>query len=155
MEKLKAIVKSRKSNKGIGLLELMLALVIIAILTISAMRYYTVAEQSQNVTKTIDMIQVIKSAGRRWLLTHENFTANPLQDFVDRKFLPDDFATSNNPWGGNFTVNSTGQTDLSVALGNVPCKACNSMIAKLGGGMCTPVTENICGFGATILSAND
>ena len=124
-----------KQNKGIGLLELMLSLAVIAILLIMATIYFKTTSQAKNVNSAIDMLQALQTSGQRWLLTNPTYNEDVITDFVNRNYLPASFADNINPWGGELTVTgnnpSGSQTFLGpwlhVSMDNIPNEACNAL----------------------------
>src|SRR3989338_2429435 len=97
-------------ESGIGLLELTLALAIIAVLLLMATRYYQMARFSQQINEGIDVIQSVHGAAERWHAINDNYADISLQALVDRDFLPamaDQRESPANPWGGGITVQST------------------------------------------------
>ncbi len=56
------INQSLKKQRGIGLLELMLSLAIIAILLVMATRYYVVSSRSESVNRLVTLIGSLKGA---------------------------------------------------------------------------------------------
>jgi type II secretory pathway pseudopilin PulG len=128
-------------NRGIGLLELMLSLSIIAVLLIMATRYYSSSSQAKKIADVNDQIGIIQNAGNRWLLTHADYSAGTnlitattnFKDFVDRNYLPSTYYDTvaktsiiKHPWGGDITVLFTSPT-MSITLKNVP----NEVATKL------------------------
>jgi type II secretory pathway pseudopilin PulG len=145
----------KHNNKGIGLLELMLSLAIIAILIIMVTRYFSPASQSQQTNDTVDMIQAIATAGQRWLLTNDTYSTGPnqvLTDFVDRNYLPDSFLHLQDAWGGPVTVtgNNPDSNDthfagpyLSIQMTNLTQEACNTLQLKAVSLTCGPSSDYI------------
>lgn len=146
----------KRTSKGIGLLELMLSLAIIAVLIIMVTRYFSPASLAQQTNDTVDTIQAIATAGQRWLLTNDTYSTGPnqvLTDFVARNYLPDSFLNLQDSWGGDVTVtgNNSGSNDahfagpyLSVQMTNLTQEACNTLQAK-----CVSLT---CGSGSDYIS---
>jgi Tfp pilus assembly protein PilE len=62
----KTMKKNRKNQFGIGLLELMLALAIIAVLLVMATRYYMGASASSRISQVIDSVTGLAAAGENW-----------------------------------------------------------------------------------------
>jgi len=132
----------KRTNKGIGLLELMLSLAIIAVLIIMVTRYFNPASLAQQTNDSVDMIQAVATAGQRWLLTNDTYSTGPnqvLTDFVDRNYLPASFSNLQDAWGGTVTVtgNNPDSNDahfvgpyLNVQMTNLTQEACNTLQAK-------------------------
>ena len=125
---------------GIGLLELLLAFSIIAVLLISATRYYQSAQNSRQVQAALDTIQAIYYAGAQHVESVGVFAHGTDyigdSDFVNHGFLPSNFGdgSKDNPWGGAITAGSAiegDSTQLKLTLANVPSAACINLTDKL------------------------
>ncbi|MFN7097281.1 MAG: Tfp pilus assembly protein FimT/FimU [Gammaproteobacteria bacterium] len=145
------MMKIKNSNavlqKGIGLLELMLSLAIIAILLIMATRYYQSASSGQKISEATDMYAAVKSAVNNYFNnTNNTFPtgSNPIGPLVQNDYLPDSYldgnktsstATSNyvNPWGGELTVGRIGTTNMFyVGMTNIPDQlTCNQVVNRI------------------------
>ena len=135
-------------NKGIGLLELMLSLAIIAVLLIMATRYFKTAETSQQVEEAAKMVTAVYTAGDSWMQDHSQFgSQNMMGTFAKLGWVPKDFAnatTKPNPWGGEITAQA-GATPkiLKVGLSKVPQDACQNLAARFKAKM--PGSDPSCG----------
>lgn len=122
-----------RNQKGIGLLELMLSLAIIAILLITATRYYKITRTSQQVNTAADIVIAVYTAGSAWLQSQNDFSGEMLSKFVANGSLPTDFSKPNiNPWGGQVTSRGgSTPTTLAVTLTNIPRNACEDLQARI------------------------
>jgi type II secretory pathway pseudopilin PulG len=144
------ILHLKQNNKGIGLLELLLSLVIISVLLTVAFRFFKPTNLSQRSNETIDMIQAIATAEQRWLMTNNEDPGNVLKTFVERGFLPDSFLNAKNPWGGDMKV-TWNEPDKEKHLGpyvqitmpNLSSQACDTLAAKGTRLVCSPNPEYI------------
>lgn len=120
-----------RGQKGIGLLELMLSLAIIAILIVMVTRYYTTTRASEQVNEAAQEIIALYAAGQSWLQSQPAFAGDMLTKFVLDGSVPKDFADGN-PWGGTIkaTVGST-PTSLNMELSEVPQAACQNLKARV------------------------
>lgn len=122
-------------QKGIGLLELMLSFTVIAILLVSAARYYNLTQSSEKVHEAMNMIVAVYEAGESWLQSNADFTGVSLTTFINNGTLPKDYANQNvNPWYGNIIAQISpkgNKQSLIVALSNVPLTDCNNLREKL------------------------
>lgn len=142
-----------KKQTGIGLLELMLSLAIIAILLVMATRYFTSARQSQQVASAVSLVNAITAAASNYAATEGNGSA-PGSMGALASFLPPESSTD--PWGGTVKVGGTSATAFTIALGNAPADACTMIgdaLANTGAtaaatGGCT-ITVNLLGGAAT------
>lgn len=122
----------RKRNKqaGIGLLELMLSLAIIAVLIISATRYYLTARSANSVKDGIELLTAFYSAGESWLESHDTFTGDMLASFIADNSVPAD--ADKNPWGGVVTAKQGATpTTLHVEFQGVPQGDCQNLRYKI------------------------
>lgn len=133
----------KKMQRGIGLLELMLSLAIIAILLIMATRYYQSASNNQNINQAVDMVNAVKSAVKNYMNSNLNSTAYPTVTQLEAAgYLPDNYASSAtaNPWNGSICVSKAdGPTtcgsqaggSFGVALSGLPGSICNQVLQRL------------------------
>lgn len=125
----------KRNKTGIGLLELMLSLAIIAVILVLATRYYQVTRSSQAVNEASGMVLGVYAAGSSWLDSHDNFdAADMIPKFVDNMLLPADFKKGNaNPWGGEIQAMGSADdpTQLTIILDNVPQADCKNLAARV------------------------
>jgi hypothetical protein len=74
------MLNKRSRVRGIGLLEIMLSLAIIALIIVMAARYFSVAQQQQKITQTMTMITTLIQEGR----TYGAGSASPCDTFNTR-----------------------------------------------------------------------
>lgn len=124
-----------QSQRGIGLLELMLSLAIIAILLVMATRYFASARQGQEVASAISLIQAVSAASQSFFVANGNaFTGLSASALKTQNYLP---ANTNliNPWGGTVTVtggsDTSNPTAVNITLTNVPGAACTQLAGAL------------------------
>ena len=124
--------------KGIGLLELMLALAIISVLLVAATRYFSSTDSSRKVNAAADMLQASINAGEDWRTANNNYKDISLGELQKQGLLPPTTEWSDksgNPWGGGITIASTDGKDITLTLTQIPEKDCNSLsdlMAKKG-----------------------
>lgn len=126
----------RRKQRGIGLLELMLSLSIIAILLVMATRYYDNASYSNKINNGISQVNAIAAAMYNYKNVHGNYTAT-IQDLINDGWLPTTFSAANaNPWGGSLAVSSPGN-GFTVQVNAIPNQssggtgACSAMKALI------------------------
>lgn len=102
-------LRSRKCL-GIGILELMLALSIIAVLIVLATRYYNTTRTQQQISQAVADIQAIVGAANSFIIgrPETGFTGIDLDDLYDAGLLPENIAQTS----PNFL--SAFQTDISI-----------------------------------------
>lgn len=113
---------------GIGLLELMLALAIIAVLLIMATRYYQSTSQSQKVNQAASDIQAIVAAGANFQVGDPGGSYT-IADLT--KFLPSTWSDPSkiNPWGGGYTADSAANGAVDITVTGIPESACAPLAA--------------------------
>jgi len=131
----------KKYTRGIGLLELMLSLAIIAILLVMATRYYSATTKSQRVDDTIQLLGELETAVNTQIANDgTEYIKINLADLVSNGYLSAGRVTGGatepklkNPWGGEagFLHESA---DVKVTLENVPAQQCKDLSKKFFGG---------------------
>ncbi len=120
-----------QKNRGIGLLELMLSLAIIAILLVTATRYYVTTKSSQQVNEAAQMVTAVYSAAQAWLAHDAIQQKDMVPIFVNDGTLPQEFSRTNiNPWGGTVTAIGQSASSITVTLSLVPTDACNDLVQE-------------------------
>lgn len=125
----------QKRQNGIGLLELMLALAIIAMMMVAASRYYKSTQTARKIHVAIESVQVLYAASERRVQDRGQYgSGDQIGDLITKGYLPDGFATSAAPWGGTITaVPISGNIYLQATFPNVPTADCLNVKDKLAG----------------------
>ena len=139
---------SLKRQQGIGLLELMLSLAIIAILLIMATRYYQSARTGQQVNDGISLVTAIVAGSESWVLGQSNFTNLSITELKRQGLIPKEIAddgTSATPWHTKLDVgvDPTDPGKFQISFENIPSSACVNLQTKLQNQMNT--TGSSCG----------
>lgn len=142
-------------NIGIGLLELMLALAVIAVMIVISVKYYTSANTEQEATSLVDSYNTIKSAVENYLADNPNATVPSLQVLIQNGYLPNlyggltqasggtaKFTVNNNPWGGTITV-APQKGMFTIQQTNIPGVVCNMAYGQLQATLNTTLGESI------------
>lgn len=119
-----------QKNLGISILELLLALAIIAILLVMAVRYFELTRVAQQINDALHIISNIDTASESWLATHDDFTNVTLQSFIDDSLVPANFAQQHvNPWNGDIEINANEKNNLAldISFTNVPKNICQDL----------------------------
>jgi len=145
-------------KQGVGLLELMLAIAIISLLMISAIRYFSIVNRSNRVNQALTEVNAIRAAGERWKATHDDnyktLTAGTeLKDLVNRGLLPDIYGLDSvkNPWGGTITatMNPADNSQLNIKFSNVTNPDCTNFVKIIKKNGCTPTPADTCNSSST------
>lgn len=125
---------------GVGLLELTLALAIIAVILVLATRFYYSAAESRRISDANDQISAIQQALNRWLLSHPDFidprTNAAIKNFdplVQRNYLPVTYLHSNdpkNPWGGDITISASTSNAITVKFDDINGNSADKMAVQ-------------------------
>lgn len=130
-------VKSLKKQGGIGLLELMLSLAIIAVLLVMATRYYESAQTGERVNDVVSIFQAMRASAANYSAGSPNYNDVTFQALIDSGLVPKSLQGTNGdgaavgPWGGKLNVVGSNNT-LTVSLtgGSVPAKVCQGILTK-------------------------
>ncbi|MBX9705585.1 MAG: hypothetical protein K2Q14_03770 [Gammaproteobacteria bacterium] len=141
--------------RGIGLLELMLSLAIIAILLIMATRYYQSASANQKINQAVDMYAAIKGAANNYY--HSQSTtgtyASTIAELVMAGYLPTSYldndtatasgtSTISSPWNSAMSV-SGGGGQITVTMTVPDTSTCQQMVNRLMATISTAAGESI------------
>ncbi|NNM58199.1 MAG: hypothetical protein HKM04_00070 [Legionellales bacterium] len=122
---------------GIGLLELMLSLAIIAILLIMAVRYFQSASNNNAMNSAVDDCNAIKAAAKAYIGANPQGAATvDLPDLVAGGYLPSSFgstaatAATASPWGTEITISIIPPT-VSCTITGIPQALCNGATSPM------------------------
>lgn len=117
-------------QRGISLLEVLLSLSVIAVILVMATRYYSSAQQSQQVSNMVSMVSGIVTAETQYKVAHSNSLA-PINILVTQGYLPNDFGKD--PWGGTLSVTTTASPYTISSDSKIPDNACTLLNGMLQG----------------------
>lgn len=136
----------RNKYCGIGLLELMLSLAIIASVLLMATRYFIQANAANKVAETTQIIGTLVKASFQWLEAEPDFKNLDLNKLVEAKLLPEDWRDKKDPWGKLIKISHyAGGEDFQTIEVVIPgatktaCENINDIMNKQG-----MVTEQVC-----------
>ncbi|MEM1243596.1 MAG: type 4 pilus major pilin [Pseudomonadota bacterium] len=139
------------TSKGLTLIELFLALAIIAIIWVVATRYYQTVKLSGQVNDAISMVQALRAAVANYASGQPKNTAVDFATLSNVGLLPSDFGAAGNfgqgtnPWGGNVTLAGT-VGNFTITMDNMPAQGCQNMLAKFQNQISNDGTESVnCG----------
>ncbi len=126
-------IQTFKKERGIGLLELMLALAIIAILLVMATRYFLVTSRSEQVNRMTSQIKSVDAAASKWKSGKSDYTGMTMQDLINMGLIATGDLNAGQtllltPWGttGNVSV-VEGNLQYTITYANLPSWACSSL----------------------------
>ena len=132
----------RQRQLGIGLLELMLSLAIIAILLIMATRYYQSASDANKRNQAVDMMSAVNGAVQNYKIDNAALLADvDMTALIDAGYLPPSYGSTGagaNPWGGDISVAVDGTSDASVGtftvtMSDVSPTSCVAVALRVNG----------------------
>lgn len=120
-------VSSQLKQRGIGLLELMLSLSIIAILLVMATRYFVMANESQKINNALSIVNGFAGAAAQYAVTTHTYSGMTIKNLIEGNYLPASFGGDStqtgvgaNPWGGNLTLNVPSSNSFTLTLTSIP-----------------------------------
>lgn len=131
---------SRNKARGIGLLELMLSLAIIAILLVMAVRYFVATNESQKINNAISMIHGLAGGAANYAIAHPAYSGIGIDTLLAGNYVPKAFGGSDgkgagaNPWNGNIAVAAAtvgGAAGFTVTMSSVPTSGTVSVCTKI------------------------
>lgn len=122
----------RDQQGGIGLLELCLALSVIAVMTLMVLRYYREVHDTQIMVRMQKNTSTVMDAGKHWWLAHGNFNGMSVGALQAYGLLAQDW--QGNAWGGSAQLHTALQgRSLQWVLTAVPLKQCHRWLAQQKG----------------------
>lgn len=124
-----------RTRKGIGLLELMLALAIIAVLIIMATRYYQTTSRSQKIAEAVTTVNAIVSAASNWRIGRVGFNGTPKLDWknlYDQGLLPKEMEDPKtaSPWGAEITLVPVDNSTYEIGFPGLSTQECTALVGR-------------------------
>lgn len=127
------LLSTKYKNRGIGLLELMLSLLIIAVIIFTATRYFEVTNENLRVAQAENMINNIVDASYKWVQGQPNFSGISMDVLIKQtQLLPSNYYFT--PWkNGIFSVVVSSQDPQKILIQawNIPVRSCNNLAEKM------------------------
>ena len=122
-----------KNHKGIGLLELVLAIIVIVSIILMSTRYYITVREKARVASAVSIINSVANASYQWVEKNDgNFGGiTSMTVLTDDGFLPTGYGTNDNPWGGSTSVDGTSGSSVVLTMTNIPDKSCTALLDAL------------------------
>ncbi len=139
-------LNSRRGQRGIGLLELMLSLAIISVLLVMATRYYKAADQGQKISNAISLVSGIAGAAAQYLSTHPGQEVS-LKVLVESNYLPNNFLTITSPWGTALELSGKGTVTVTMkAVPKDPCTILKTSLSGTDGKVCAGAEDVVVNY---------
>jgi len=119
------------SQKGIGLLELMLTIIVITAIILSATKYYLVAKEEMKISQAQDIVNNVAQAAYKWVEGRPDFTNLSLDDLINNGLLPGKYSGNIGPWGGKITLSLDTGKNLMLQFSNLGTATTTSRCAVL------------------------
>ena len=149
--------KLLRRQAGIGLLELMLSLAIIAILLIMATRYYLTTSRSEKVNDTISIVQALVAAGGDYLNAHGSLKGFSMTDVAKAGEVPQQYVDGSNVYSawlcGTACVISDNGSDastLSLTIGTPTTEDAQFLANRLAGSGSAAATNTSVNYSVVI-----
>jgi len=131
-------MRNFNSQYGIGLLELMLAIIIITAVILGATKYYLVAKEAMKITQAQDIVNNVANAAYKWVEGKADFAdlGTTIQPLVEAKLLPATYIGNKiSPWGGSLIITTSDPPDtthLRMGFTGITTKAKGILQNKYG-----------------------
>jgi prepilin-type N-terminal cleavage/methylation domain-containing protein len=115
---------------GFSLVEILLAMTVVAIIILAAGRYYTVTRENARISATISMIDNIVHANLAW---REGQPGNvpTFTELTNAGLLPQNYSpTAYDPWRGVIDLAGS-STVITITLHKIPPAACSELVLKI------------------------
>lgn len=131
----------KNGTRGLGLLELLLSLSVVAVLVLTSVNYYQSVRTAHNVTLATNMYRDIVKATQRFISHNEPKNVS-MQKLISEDLLTKQYET--NPWAGKTTVNTTqkGRLFVTIKMEGVPKSACLNLAGQLVMGLTSSEAVN-------------
>ncbi len=116
-------------QRGIGLLELMLSLTVLAVMAMVAIMYFQPAFRNQKVTAANAMLAKIYTASSEYVKSNQYNGTLSMNVLIKNEYLPTYY--SHNPWGGNVDISLENTNQLVIKLMDIPKADCELLSKRL------------------------
>jgi len=136
------MLRFKKSlQSGIGLLELMLSISIMAVIIIVSVSYFESVSANQKITQANAMIADIYSASKNYVKAIGESDLS-IEKMIEAGLLTSYYQTD--PWGGSIEA-SLFTNQLSISMSNVPWSQCNRLVERLRQTFSNPADVTVAG----------
>ena len=131
----------RQNCRGIGLLELMLSLAVIAILLVMATRFFGVTQRAQELNHAAKDVAFMMAGVHNWQAGRSNFSGISMADLMAQGLAPDDVNHDGvlPAWGGcegsKVTLQAGGvqSAHVDIALSDISQAICEGLVGRFSG----------------------
>jgi Tfp pilus assembly protein PilW len=120
--------------RGIGLLELMLSLAVVALVMVMATRYFIVVREQQRVTQALQMAATTQRAAHTWGIRNPGFPTGGqklIEELVKAQLLPASYLAYRHPWGGFFDFKSENGATFTFVFNGISAATCELLRRQL------------------------
>ena len=113
----------QRQERGLGLLEMLLVLVVVSVLLLTMGRYYGLTQRQAAVAQAQQSIDTLRMAAvRESIQPAQSAMGSLIPTWAQRGIVPADLAQQGNPWGGEL-VADIALHQLTVRMTRVPAAA--------------------------------
>ncbi len=124
-------MKTFNKQSGVGLLEILLALVVMSVMTITAFRYYMVASESRRISNALHTIDTVLEASGKWSTLGKPASELSIQTLVSEGLLANQYSQAQSTlWSSILTVSWNGQL-VTLTLAPISTTGCTRLRIKL------------------------
>lgn len=145
-------MKSRKNQKGLTLVELILTLALAGLILFGIFSAYSSAKQSSNIKAESTGLQTLVAGVRSLYPGSPNYTGVGAAQLITAGKAPQSMVNGTalrNVWGGAITVAANATAGFDVTYAAVPTSSCIEIITTVG------PSFNVVAIGATTVKAAD
>ncbi len=142
------------SESAYSMVELMLALSVVAVLAVAATSYYFLASRNSEINRTTDQITRIVAAAEEWRGSGKNYTGITIEDLAAiGTFYPSEHDKTNNKiysvWNTEIELTAySGGKLIHITYPGIPEAACNRLVSHFedqysydGGAYCSDIKD--------------
>lgn len=124
-------MKMKNKQLGVTLMELLLALVVIAVIMFMAIRYYTIAREGAKVSEAVTNVNAAVNASYEWMqgVNQADFTGISTTELINKGLLV--AQDIKNPWDSSQAMTITpypNQTNyVAITYTGIPQTACENL----------------------------
>lgn len=126
-------------QKAISLLEILLALVVIASISMMAVRYFIITSRDAKVSQAIRQVKMLTHASYAWLDAQKQSdfddsdggTAISISELLDAQLIESPHDTTD-PWGGEIEVTAGDDPSyVKIEMSSIPSEDCKNLTQQL------------------------
>jgi type II secretory pathway pseudopilin PulG len=137
--------------RGIGLLELILVLSVLAVAILMSVQYYSSANAKQGASSLVTSYNTMRTATQNYLADHPGAAFPSIADLVTQGYLPSAYGTvtsagtvpGKNQWGGSIALTDNKDGTFSVTQTRIPDSVCGMVQQQLASTVNAALNEKV------------